>query len=93
MLKVQHELPIYYHSKQVEIRQDPRRFKIVSKGRRFGFTKGMANEFIEDQINGLGPLLWVDTVNTNIERYVQRYFIPVLNHIPKRHWKWNVYKK
>lgn len=29
-------------------------------------------------INGITPLLWVDTINGNIDRYFERYFEPVL---------------
>lgn len=72
---------------------DAYKYLIVPKGRRFGSTKGAANAFIEYMIDGIGPLLWVDTINGNIERYFERYFMPVLKQISKEHWNWNRVKK
>jgi len=37
--------------------------------------------------------LWVDTVNANIERYVERYFIPVLKQLPENMWRWRAQQK
>lgn len=54
------------------------RYKVVPKGRRTGITKGAANAFIEDLLDGQGPLLWGDTIHPNIDRYFQRYFLPEL---------------
>jgi hypothetical protein len=70
-----------------------KKFVIVPKGRRLGFTKGGANAYIEYMLGGMTPLLWVDTINGNIERYFDRYFLPELNKIPKRHWSFNRQKK
>ena len=39
-------------------------------------------------LDGVSPVLWVDTVYGNIERYVERYFIPTLKGIPKNLWKY-----
>ncbi len=88
------EVPIYYHSNQNRIFFESKaKIKVVAKGRRFGLTKGDANYVIEKMIEGLSPILWVDTVNTNIDRYVERYFTPVLNNLPSNHWKWRQQKK
>lgn len=54
------------------------RFTIVPKGRRFGATKGSANAVMEWATEGISPILWVDTINGNIERYYERYFLPEL---------------
>lgn len=54
------------------------RYTIVPKGRRFGATKGSSNAIIKWAIKGISPMLWVDTINGNIERYYERYFYPVL---------------
>ncbi len=54
------------------------RFTIVPKGRRFGATKGSSNAVIEWAIEGISPMLWVDTINGNIDRYYERYFFPEL---------------
>lgn len=67
------------------------KYKLIAKGRRFGFTKGAAHACIEWIIEGKS-ILWVDTVNGNIDKYFERYFEPVLkdNKLP---YKWNVQKK
>lgn len=54
------------------------KYLIVTKGRRFGATRGAAQAFIEYMVDGITPLLWVDTINGNIDRYFERYFEPVL---------------
>src|SRR3972149_190093 len=53
------------------------RYLIVTKGRRFGATKGAANAFIEWMLEGK-KLLWGDTISANIDRYIERYFLPEL---------------
>lgn len=83
------KLDISYHQKQGEIFfGSDARYKIVAKGRRFGLTRGLANYVIENMIDGLTPILWVDTMYGNIERYVERYFLPVLKGLPKNLWKY-----
>lgn len=54
------------------------RFKIVPKGRRVGGTKGAANACIDYCLQGKNAILWGDTINSNIDRYFERYFYPVL---------------
>jgi hypothetical protein len=96
MTQTQTELnvPIYYHPKQAEIFFGSHaKKKVIAKGRRFGLTKGSANYSTELLLDGVSPCLWVDTVNGNIDRYVERYFYPVLKHIPSRYWKWRQQKK
>jgi len=39
-------------------------------------------------LNDVSPILWVDTIYGNIERYVERYFVPVLKGLPKNYWKY-----
>lgn len=53
------------------------RFLVVPKGRRFGATKGAANACIEWCLDG-DNILWGDTINGNIDRYFDRYFLPEL---------------
>jgi predicted phage terminase large subunit-like protein len=53
------------------------RFRFFPKGRRLGATKGGSQAFIEWALEG-DPLLWGDTTHGNIDRYVARYFLPVL---------------
>jgi hypothetical protein len=88
------ELPIKNFEKQQQIFDDPARYVIVAKGRRFGFTKGAANNTIKWALAGkFSKGLWVDTVNANIERYVERYFIPSLSLLPAGLWKWQKQQK
>ena len=53
------------------------KYIIVTKGRRFGATRGAAHAFIEWCLEGK-KLLWGDTINGNIDRYFDRYFLPAL---------------
>jgi len=87
-MKKQVALDISYHSKQKEIFNSEARFKVIAKGRRFGLTRGFANYVIEQMLNDVTPILWVDTIYGNIERYVERYFVPVLKGLPKNYWKY-----
>lgn len=87
-------LNIQYHENQNKIFYgSDARFKIIAKGRRFGLTRGFAHYVIEQMMDGISPLLWVDTTNPNIDRYVERYFFPILNQIPKEYWRWRKLKK
>ena len=87
-------IPVYYHPNQNKIfYKSQAKKKVVAKGRRFGLTKGYANRAIEYLYDGISPGLWVDTVNSNIDRYVERYFYPVLNNLPQKYWKWRQQRK
>lgn len=68
------------------------RYKVITKGRRTGITKGAANNFIEDLLDGQGPLLWGDTINANIDKYFTRYFLPELKNNGIAH-QWEAQKK
>lgn len=73
------------------------KYTIATKGRRGGLTKGAANAFIEyglcEEYDFLpkGELffLWGDTIAANIDKYVERYFLPVLKQLPTSLWKWH----
>jgi len=87
-------LPIIYHPNQDRVFfKSPAKVKVIAKGRRFGLTKGYANLVIESMLDGISPILWVDTVNSNIDRYIERYFFPILSKLPSKHWKWRQQKK
>lgn len=62
---------------------------VYVKGRRAGGTHGAVKRLIEiaheEQTQG-SRHLWVDTVHRNIERYVERYFLPGLK---GTRFKWN----
>lgn len=87
------DIPIYYHPAQYKIFSWPAQKKIIAKGRRFGLTKGYANRAIQYLIDGVSPILWIDTVNSNIDRYIERYFYPVLRHLPPKCWQWRQQRK
>ena len=77
------------------------KYTIVRKGRRGGLTKGAANAMIEyglcEEYSFLppGPLmfLWGDTIAANIDKYVERYFLPELKKLPRYLWKWRVQER
>ena len=82
-------LEVQNFPKQQTIFDSKAKYKIVHKGRRFGLTKGAANDFIICALNGTFKRgLWVDTVNTNIDRYIERYFMPHLKRLPENIWSW-----
>ena len=82
-------VPIQNFPAQQQIFDHPARFKIVVKGRRFGMTRGAANDFVLEAIEErFSRGLWVDTVNTNIDRYIERYFLPQLGLLPRTMWDW-----
>lgn len=69
-----------YTPAQQHIFKDSRelgRFRIFPKGRRLGATQGGAWAVIEAMLEGK-HVLWGDTINGNIRRYIERYFIPAM---------------
>ncbi len=88
------ELPILNFPAQQTIFDTKSRYVIVPKGRRFGLTRGTANNYIKMALKReFTRGLWVDTVNANIERYVERYFLPALNKLPPNMWSWQKQQK
>jgi Terminase large subunit, T4likevirus-type, N-terminal len=82
-------LSLVYHAAQDEIFFGRNvRIKVIRKGRRFGLTRGLAQYAIEQMLDGRTPLLWVDTTTANIDRYVERYFLPILKGLPSGMWNW-----
>ena len=67
------------------------KFIIVPCGRRWGKTKGAANGTIEWMLEGQ-KLLWGDTISSNIDRYVDRYFKPEIIKA-KINFNWSAQKK
>lgn len=84
-----------YHPAQERIFFDnpEARFKIITKGRRFGLTQGFATYLTDIMLDGHVKCLWIDTINTNIDRYVERYFYPMLRKLPSGSWRWRQQKK
>lgn len=88
------KVSIPFHSSQKEVFFDSQaKKKVIAKGRRWGLTRGYAHRAIKYLIDGVSPGLWVDTVNSNIDRYVERYFYPILKKFPPKYWKWRQQKK
>lgn len=75
---MQATLDLTFTEAQQEIFSSKAKFTIVPKGRRFGATKGSANAVMEWSLDGISPMLWVDTINGNIDRYYERYIQPEL---------------
>jgi hypothetical protein len=69
------------------------KYNAVAKGRRLGFTKGFAIYVIKQMLQGVSPILWGDTVNGNIDRYQQRYFLPLLKQLGPSYYVWNQMKR
>ena len=88
------KLAIQNFPKQQSIFDSKARIKLAAKGRRFGLTKGAANDFILSALEGkFSKGLWVDVVNSNIDKYIERYFLPHLKKLPSSMWSWRVQKK
>ena len=86
---MKYQLAIANFPKQQAIFTHPARYKVVAKGRRFGLTKGAANDFILSALEKTFTKgLWVDVVNGNIDKYIERYFVPHLNKLPRSMWEW-----
>lgn len=76
-----HRFP--YHPAQRHIFHDSEtiaKYRIFPKGRRLGATQGAAWAVIEYMLQGR-KVLWGDTINGNIRRYIQRYFLPAFKTI------------
>jgi len=86
-------LDLDYSRAQMEIFFPPddqfKKYTIVTKGRRFGLTRGAAQAYIEYALDGITPMLWGDTINGNIDRYFERYFLPVLKILGSDNYSWH----
>lgn len=69
------------------------KYNVVTKGRRFGLTRGAAQAFVEWAMEGVPYLLWGDTINGNIDRYYERYFLPMLKKVGTGNYRWNAQKR
>jgi predicted phage terminase large subunit-like protein len=71
------------------------KYRIHPKGRRLGATQGGAIAHIIYMLEGK-KCLWGDTINANIDRYVERYFIPEMQKAGLKQdqdFKWRPQKK
>jgi hypothetical protein len=88
------DLNIVYHPAQAQILFESRsRNKVVAKGRRFGLTRAFSQYCIEQMLEGVTPILWVETTGNNIARYIERYFLPILRRLPKNMWNWRISRR
>ena len=68
---------------------DKARRKVITKGRRLGLTRSLAQFFIEEMLSRPGiKIMWGDTVTGNIRKYIERYWMPILKKLPKQIWEW-----
>lgn len=72
---------------------DPALRKVIKKGRRVGATHNWILLMVIDGLNNKKYQLWGDTINSNIDKYFQRFLLPFLNKLPSTYWKWNYQKK
>jgi len=90
------ENPWCLYGKQYEyFYQLSTKYRVMDKGRRTGYTKGALNYCGLEGFKKKNALqfLWVDTVNTNIDRYVERYLLPNLRMYRSNLWDWKQSKK
>lgn len=68
-----------------------KRFVIVTKGRRVGMTRGAAQAFVEKSVTSKKGIrfLWGETIYSNVQRYIDLYFMPLLKTIPDSMWTWS----
>ena len=67
------------------------KFNIIPAGRRSGKTQGAERCSIIFAAQG-NKCLWVDTINSNIDRYYERYYLPDLK-AENLQYSWNQQKK
>jgi predicted phage terminase large subunit-like protein len=77
---------------QAKVFGDGHRYVAWAKGRRCGGTYGAAMACIEWLLDGK-RILWVDTIQGNLDRYYERYFAPILSQLSPQMRSWNGQKK
>ena len=71
---------------------DKTHYVVVPAGRQTGKTYNFVQWLLEECMEYDCPGLWVDTVHANIDKYVERYFKPILGDVWK-YCNWNAQKK
>ncbi len=72
-------LPFKTSVPQREMFSQKEKYVTVTKGRRLGATQGGAQAFIKFALKEKVPyMLWGDTIQSNINKYFDRYFHPIL---------------
>jgi len=82
------KLDLTYTPAQVEFYSHPAQYKVLCKGRRFGATHSLAMHIVEEMVSAEIKVLWCDVIYSNISRYVQRYFLPILRQLPSDMYEW-----
>jgi len=81
-------LNLYYTPGQNDIfNKTEEQFVCVPKGRRFGITQGAAIFCCKNLIKQ-NSILWVDTIQGNLQIYIDLYFMPILNKINRKFWQY-----
>ncbi len=70
--------------------KSPKRFTIVSKGRRVGLTRGASQALTEYSLIRDYKILWGETIYSNVQRYIDLYFMPLLKQLPDNLYSWNI---
>lgn len=65
---------------------------VIPKGRRFGATYGACQFCVESMMKDNKTILWVDTIQSNLDAYYNRYFLPILQQIDKSAYSYNISK-
>lgn len=81
-----HQDEIFYHL------PIGKKFIVIPKGRRLGATHGAMNFCIDAAISGKS-ILWVDTVQGNIDKYFTRYAMPILKYIKPEYYRYRAQYK
>lgn len=79
----------YTPAQQLVFFGDNPRFTIVAKGRRVGLTRGAAQALIEKCLIQNLRVLWIETIYSNVQRYYDLYFQPILDQLPTSMWVWS----
>jgi predicted phage terminase large subunit-like protein len=85
------ELDIFECQEQI-FYNTPERFVVVPKGRRLGATQGAALFCIDSLFDGK-KILWIETIQNNIDKYYNRYFLPKLKNLDQTLYQYKVQAK
>lgn len=91
-MKKQIDLKFKYPEFILPAINDTSHYVIVPAGRQVGKTQNFVQWLLEETMENDCPSLWVDTVHANIDKYVERYFKPILGDV-WQYCEWNQQKK
>lgn len=67
-------------------------FNVIPKGRRWGVTHCFGKFSIDQLLEGKS-ILWVDTVQSNLDAYFNLYFLPELKQFNPKYWRYRQVQK